>query len=215
MAPGVRIGISVAALMALSGLLLAAESPVLQDSAPILLSRSNTDSVALTMPATGQYLAPVPRSWPHRISFGMNDLGGQLRLHLNRDWAAEGRFLTGSANSDVGQVHSLVLGMRGYRFLPEHRRLKLYVGAEGDYVKTSMRSVNTTNPNSVANASGFGNTSGYAMGGFGGMEFRVLKRIALDLDIGPYMIGLKEKLTGVSDASLDFVADTAINVYLF
>ena len=94
--------------------------------------------------------------------------------------------------------------------------MRLYMGLEGDYVTTSLRSVNTVgNPNSVANAGSFGQTSGYAMGGFGGLEFRLLRRIALDLDIGPYMIGVKEKLTGVSDASLDFVGNAAINVYLF
>ena len=90
------------------------------------------------------------------------------------------------------------------------------LGIEGDYVHTSLRSVDTANnPNSIATISGFGQTSGYALGGFGGLEFRLLKRIALDFDVGPYMIGLKEKVTNVSDSSLDFVANTAINVYLF
>lgn len=122
----------------------------------------------------------------------------------------------GSSTSDFGTVHALVLGLRGYRFFPERHRWRLYAGMEGDSVKTSLRSVNTSgNPNSVANVSGFGDTSGYAVGGFGGVEFRLFKRVAFDLDIGPYMIGLQEKVTRVSDTTLDFVANAAINVYLF
>jgi hypothetical protein len=116
----------------------------------------------------------------------------------------------------LGTIHANVFGLRGYRFFSERRRCRFYLGIEGDYVHTSIRSVDTTNnPNSIATISGFGETSGYAMGGFGGVEFRLLKRIALDVDVGPYMIGLQEKVTKTSDASLDFVANTAINVYLF
>jgi hypothetical protein len=157
---------------------------------------------------------PLP---PRHLSLGINDLGEQCRVHFGRNWAIEQRFLTGNSSSDLGTVQAFVFGLRGYRFLPEHRRLRLYMGLEADYVTTSLKGGGNTsgNPNSVANISGFGQTSGYAMGAFGGVEYRLMKRVALDLDIGPYMIGVKEKLTGVSDSSLDFVANTAINVYLF
>jgi len=180
------------------------------------LSPPGSHPSPLTSSTTGQLVIPSEPAAPHRLAIGFNDLGEQLRIHFKRDWAVEQRFLMGTASSDFGTVHANVFGLRGYRFLPERRRFRLYVGLEGDYVTTSLRSVNTTgNPSSVATVSGFGQTSGYAMGGFGGVEYRLLKRIALDLDIGPYMIGVKEKVTGVSDASLDFVANTAINVYLF
>lgn len=150
------------------------------------------------------------------MALGINDLGAQLRLHLNPDWAAEVRYLRGTASSDVGTIDANVFGVRGYRFFSEHHHFQLYAGLEAAYVSTSIRSYNNSNPpTSVANVSGFGDTSGYATGGFGGVEYRLGRRVAIDLDIGPYMIGLQEKVTSVSDASLDFVLDTAINVYLF
>jgi len=213
---GFHLGIAIVSLVALAGPLWAAGSTVSEDSGPLLLRPPGPGAGPLAVPTTGMVLLPgVPRELRH-LSIGINDLGGQLRLHLSPRWAAEGRFLTGSASSDVGDVHANVFGVRGYRFFSERHRFRLYAGLEGDYVHTSLESVNTANnPNSVATISGFGDTSGYAMGAFGGMEFRLLRRVAIDFDVGPYMIGLKEKVTGVSDASLDFVANTAINVYLF
>jgi hypothetical protein len=110
-----------------------------------------------------------------------------------------------------------VLGLRGYRFFREHRRCKLYLGLEGDYAKTSIRSVNSSSSptGGIVNESGFGNTSGYAAGGFAGIEFHVARRIAIDLDMGPYLIGLKEQATGTSGSNWDFVVNTALNFYLF
>ena len=211
-----RIGILAAAFCCLGGLALAADKSISSESATYNLRRPGPTTNELTPITTGPFVEPVSPPLPRHMSIGFNDLGEQLRIHLGPDWALEQRFLMGNSSSDLGTVHANVFGIRGYRFLPEHRRLRLYMGLEGDYVTTSLRSVNTTgNPNSIATISGFGQTSGYALGGFGGVEFRLLKRIALDLDIGPYMIGVKEKVTSVSDASLDFVANTAINVYLF
>jgi len=208
----VRLGVMAAALAAASAV--HAENSSLDSLLNLHVPAANNDT--LTPPTTGQLAEPTTPPLPRHLSIGINDLGGQLRFHLNPHWAAEGRFLMGSASSDVGTVHADVFGVRGYRFFDEHHRFRLYTGLEGDYVHTSLQSLNTANnPNSVATISGFGDTSGYAMGAFGGMEFRLLKRVVLDLDVGPYMIGLKEKVTGVSDATLDFVANTAINVYLF
>ena len=211
-----RIGILAAGLFSLGNAAWAADTQAPSDAAQLHLRRPGSDAGPLTPSTTGQELVPSAPALPRHLSIGFNDLGEQLRFHLNPDWALEQRFLMGSSTSDFGTVHANVFGIRGYHFLPEHRRLRLYLGLEGDYVTTSLKSVDTTgNPNSIATISGFGQTSGYALGGFGGFEFRLLKRIALDLDIGPYMIGVKEKVTHVSDASLDFVANTAINVYLF
>ncbi len=196
----------------------AAGTPDSVDNARVNLRQPESYAEPLIPATTGQLVvpnAPEPQL-PRRVSFGVNDLGEQLRFHFNPNWASEFRYLTGSSSSDLGRVHANVFGMRGYRFFPEHRRLRFYAGLEGDYVKTSIGSVNTTgNQNSIATISGFGDTSGYALGGFGGVELRIGRRVAIDLDVGPYMIGLKEKVTGVSDTTLDFVGNTAINVYLF
>jgi hypothetical protein len=163
------------------------------------------------------------RPEPDRMAIGINDLGGQVRVRVARNWAAEARFMTGSASSSEGGIHSMVVGLRGYRFFTEHRRCKFYLGLEGDYAQTSIRG-GTSNggpsgsPNGAAGvtgASGFGNTSGYAAGGFGGLELRPVRRIAVDFDMGPYLIGLKEKVTGASASNWDFVVNGAVNVYLF
>jgi len=213
---GMRVGIVVVSLLSLGGLLQAAESPDLGASGPLYLRMSAPGAVARAPAAKGTLVVPEEPLLPRHLAIGFNDLGGQLRLHLRPSWAVEGRFLMGSANSDFGQVHANVFGMRGYRFFEERRRFQLYAGVEGDYVHTSLRSVDTTgNSNSIATISGFGETSGYALGAFGGVEYRFWKRLAIDFDIGPYMIGLQEKVTHVSDATLDFVANTALNVYLF
>jgi len=186
------------------------------DTGPVNLRRPGSGEQTLTSSTTGPLvLSGAPRE-PRKLSIGINDLGGQLRFHLFGNWAAEARYLMGSSSSDVGTVKAMVVGLRGYRFFPEHHRFRLYCGLEGDHVQTSLGSVNNGgNPSSVANVSGFGETTGYAAGAFGGVEYRLGRRIAFDLDAGPYMIGLQEKVTNVSGSTLDFVVDTAINVYLF
>jgi hypothetical protein len=152
---------------------------------------------------------------PLRLAFGVNDLGAQLRFHVTPEWAAEARMTIGSSSSEVGSVRSQVFGLRGYRFFKEHRRCKLYLGLEGDRAQTSIRNFNPNSGSSIANEPGFGNTSGYAAGGFAGIEFHVARRVAVDLDMGPYLIDLKEKVTGASSSNWDFVMNTAVNIYLF
>jgi len=213
---GLRLGIALVGLVSLAGPLRAVGSMAPEDSAPLILHYPGPGAGPLAAPTTGPLLLPSAPAELRHLAIGFNDLGGQLRLHLRPSWAVEGRFLTGSASSDMGQVHANVFGVRGYRFFEERRPWRLYAGVEGDYVHTSIRSVDTTgNSNSIATLSGFGETSGYALGAFGGVECRFWKRWAIDLDIGPYMIGLQEKVTHVSGSTLDFVANTAINVYLF
>lgn len=191
--------------------------PDVSSTGPLLLSRPGSAPGTLASTTTARGTEPEsPVRLPHRFSVGFNDLGGQFRFHLRQDWAAEFRMLTGNASSDVGSVQAFVFGLRGYKFLPERHSWRFYLGAETAYVKTSLHGINTNgNPNSVATVSGFGDTSGYALGAFGGVEYRLLKRLAIDFDVGPYLIGLRERVTGVSGSTLDFVGNTAINVYLF
>jgi hypothetical protein len=178
---------------------------------------SPAEVTASSAAATTEAARAVPA--PSRLSIGVNDLGGQLRLHVTPAWAVEARGVFGSASSNEGSIHSMVLGLRGYRFFSEHRRCKLYLGLEGDYAKTSIRTVNladnSTPGGGIPGEPGFGNTSGYAVGGFAGLEFHVARRIAIDLDMGPYLIGLKEQATGTSASNWDFVVNTALNFYLF
>lgn len=212
----VRFTMGMAILCSMTGASWAADFDALLEPAPLALHSPGSTPVPNSSAAQGQLVEPYEPPLPRRLSLGINDLGAQLRLHVNRTWAGELRYLTGSASSDVGIVRANVFGLRGYRFFSERHHFTLYAGLEAAFVSTSIRSYNANNgPTSVANSSGFGETSGYALGGFGGVEYRVGRRVALDLDVGPYMIGLQEKVTHVSQANLDFVLDTAINVYLF
>lgn len=150
---------------------------------------------------------------PRRLALGANYMGAQLRGHLNPRWAAEFRFLAGSSSSTQGKVSATVLGLRGYRFWSERSRIRPYAGLELAYAQTSIGSNSGTS--GASSVKGFGDVSGFVAGGFGGLELRITRRIKLDFDIGPYWMGLKEQSTGVSGSSWDFVANTAVNVYLF
>ncbi len=142
---------------------------------------------------------PTPRE---RLSIGVNYTGGQVRWRLSTRWAAEGRMQFGSADSNYGKVHSQIFGLRGYRFFPFRERMTWYAGGEAAYVKADTDSSSY-------------NTSGFAFGTFGGLEYRVLPRVSVGVDIGPYVISLKEKQTGLTSTGLDFVINTALNFYLF
>ncbi len=141
----------------------------------------------------------LPRN---RLAVGLNYTGGQVRYYLSPRWAAEGRMQFGKADSNYGQVHSQVFGLRGYRFFPFRDHITWYAGGEAAYAKTDTDSSNYK-------------TTGFAIGAFGGLEYRVLPRLGVSADIGPYVISLKEKQTGLSNTGLDFVMNTALNFYIF
>jgi hypothetical protein len=160
---------------------------------------------------------PAAAPAPHRLALGVNYTGEQIRLHITRDWAVEERVMTGSASSNSGRISSLVFGLRGYRFFQEHYHCKLYLGLEGDYAMTKVHNAGESNDvnGGTSYPSGFGNTTGYDAGGFGGIEFRFMRRVAVDIDMGPYVINLKEKVTSTSASAWDFVLNTALVIYLF
>jgi hypothetical protein len=158
--------------------------------------------------ATNSQATDVPAE-PMRLAVGVNDLGGQLRFHFTPRWAVEGRFLTGSASSGDGNIKATVLGLRGYRFYQEHHRCRFYLGLEADHAATKLSS------SKANNASGFGNTQGVDAGGFAGLEYRLPKRVSIDLDMGPYLINLSDKNSNVSDSAWDFVVNIAVNFYIF
>jgi len=162
---------------------------------------------------------PVAKPEPAHLAYGINDLGEQLRVHVGPNWAVEGRFQIGSGSSDSGKIQAMLFGLRGYRFFPEPHRCKLYLGLEGAYTQTSIHGSPTTpvspTGQNVVQRSGFGNTTGFAAGGFAGIELRPARRIAVDFDMGPYLIGLKEKTTGTTGSDWDFVFNAALLFYFF
>lgn len=146
---------------------------------------------------------PYESNLPHdRLSIGINYTGGQIRWNLSSRWAAEGRYQEGTSSSNYGDVTARVFGLRGYRFLHPENRVAFYWGAEGAYA--------TAKPVSSSYK-----VTGLAIGGFGGLEYRVARRISIDADLGPYVISLTEKQTHTSTTNLDFVFNTALLVRLF
>jgi hypothetical protein len=162
----------------------------------------NTETVKKEIPKVPEPSGPTLPN--QRFAIGVNYTGGQFRYRLSPKWAAEGRIQFGSADSDYGTVHSNVFGLRGYRFLSvgHSERIAWYLGGEGAYAKASSQSYNYS-------------TSGFAFGSFGGLEYRLTKRLSAAADIGPYVISLKEKETGLTSTGLDFVINTALIFYVF
>ena len=139
---------------------------------------------------------------PSRLALGVNYIGGQARYNLNSRWAGELRYLTGSEDASTGKVFSQVFGLRGYRFFRESAYYRFFLGSEAALVNSDQKNTSYK-------------VSGPAMGAFGGLEYHFGKRFSLGLDIGPYLLSLKEKKTDVSDTSLEFIANTYFIVYLF
>lgn len=139
---------------------------------------------------------------PYRLAVGFNYIGGQIRYDLDSRWTGELRYLTGSENGAVGKVSSQVFGLRGYRFFREDSRYRFFLGAEAALVSSDQKNTSYR-------------VSGPAIGGFGGLEFRLGKRFALGLDLGPYLLSLQENETAVSETSLEFIANTYFIVHLF
>lgn len=147
-------------------------------------------------------LNPKTMEARYRFAVGASYTGMQLRYHLGSRYAMELRLQTGTADSAFGEVHSDVYGLRLQRFIPYRSHWAWYLGGEAAYAKSEVW-------NSTLKVKGF------AAGAFGGMEYRVLPRVAIGADIGPYVISLREETTRASQSSLDFVVNTAINFYLF
>ena len=143
--------------------------------------------------------SPVPHD---RLAIGINYTGAQIRFGLTSRWALEGRYQQGSASSNYGDVKAQVFGLRGYRFRHPENRFTFYWGAEGAYA--------TATPESS-----YYKVNGLALGGFGGLEYHVARRVSIDMDLGPYIIALTEKHTHTSSTNLDFVLNTALLVRIF
>lgn len=140
-----------------------------------------------------------------RLAVGAAVTGGQLRYGVDDAWSFELRYLAGKARSQTsGDVKSSVTGLRAYRHAPWRPRLRLFAGAETAYA--SIKTVSAASDQSA---------SGYLVGAFAGFEYRLLGRLSLALDAGPYVVSLKDRATGRASRDLDFVLNTGLYFYLF
>ena len=138
----------------------------------------------------------------HRISLGVNYTGAQVRWNFSPRWAAEGRYQQGKADSNYGEVKAQVEGLRVYRFFNGTGRFPLYIASEIAHVSAKPDSSNYK-------------TTGIAGGVIGGFEYRMTKRLSLAIDLGPYVIALRENQTQLTQTTLDFVLNTSILLHLF
>ena len=215
--PGIHSKPFTAALLSLFAASFSAATDV-STSAPTHVSSSAAAGV-FTGPQRSSATSPAPESEdrpePRRLALGLNDEGGQIRLHIKQKWAVEARFLTGTSPSNDGTVRSQVFGLRGYRFFNEHYRCRLYLGLEGSFAKTWISSPDATTSGVIANVPAFGHTMGFAGGGFLGVEYRLARRVDVDMDMGPYWIRLDEQATNTQLSSWDYVLNMAVLFYVF
>lgn len=125
-----------------------------------------------------------------------------MRWTFSRKWACEARAQFGQAESRYGDVKAEVIGFRGYRFFTRSHHFMFYTGPEIAMAKADAQNSSYK-------------TSGIAMGAFGGLHFPFASRFSLDTDLGPYVISLKEKQTGISSTNIDFVINSALVVRIF
>ena len=82
------------------------------------------------------------------------------------------------------------------------KRTRFFAGVEAGYVSSS------------ASGSAY-KVAGPLAGAVAGVEFRVLRRLAVGLDAGPYLFALHEKSTAASQTSADFVFNSSLSFFLF
>ena len=141
-------------------------------------------------------LPEYPKEW-RTWAVGVSYIGGELRWRPSARWAFEGDYQQDKASSNYGDVTARLYGARAYRFFHERDRWSLYAGPEFAYT--------TATPETSSYR-----TKGFVGGAFMGAEMNISRRLAFDLDIGPYVISLKETQTQMTQTNLDFVVQTAL-----
>jgi len=153
---------------------------------------------------------PSPEQpYMRKLGLGAVYTGFQVRAGFLKSWSAEMRYLLAQAETESRTVKSSVVSGRIYKHFRINRPIQLYAGGDFSYGWANGSA------SSGSAYSGDLKASGYAAGGFGGIEYYILRRLSIGLDIGPYYIDMKEKTTGERDRGLDFVFNTFINVYFF
>lgn len=137
---------------------------------------------ALAFPVRGEDLKG-------KIGLGLNFPGAQLNYGLTEKWLAEARTQFGSG--------IFLIGVRGYyRFPLANKKIIPYLGAQGDFI--SFKGEKTS-------GIGFGTLP------FAGIEYFIIPRLSVSLDLGPYWSMLFGSGENVSGASL--VINTGLTFY--
>ncbi len=134
-----------------------------------------------------------------KLAIGFAYTGGLARYGFLKQWSAEFHYLIGSADSDDGTVRSNVIGARGFRHFRTDKKFQPYAGVGADFINAKSDTIKT---------------SGYMGGAFGGVEYYILPRLTIGLDIGPYYLSLKDKDSSETESGLDFILNTFLNFYI-
>lgn len=138
---------------------------------------------------------------PH-LSLGLVYTGAQVRYRFGRRLGLEIRYLRDSATAGTGDVKADVLGGRIYLFTRPQKQVTFFGGGEGASVSEKTEGSDQK-------------IKGTALGGFGGVEYRVSKRFSLGLDVGLYNISLQKTTTSAQESGIDFVINSFLNFHVF
>ncbi len=147
-----------------------------------------------------------------RLALGVTYLGGDIHVGFMKTWAAELRYFQDKATSDNGDIKSTVISGRILRSFRTEKHLQSYVGLEGGIVSAKLK--DSSSLGSYAFPDQY-DTSGYAFGAYAGVEYYILRRLSISLDLGPTYIQLKEKSSGTSESGLDFILNSSVHFYIF
>ena len=143
---------------------------------------------------------PGSDEYRRSLGAGLAFTGPLIRKGFKNNYSAEFHYLFGFAGSSDDDVSAHVFGLRGYRHFRTDKRLQPYAGIESAYILAKTRILSS---------------SGYALGGFAGVEYYITRRFSIGLDMGPYYVWIKEKDIGASGGGVDFVLSTFVNFYIF
>jgi len=147
-------------------------------------------SLPVSEPAAAADWETVGRS----TALGINYPGGSLKLFLSDSFAAELR----------GQYVDKIMtgGARLYYYPPilgfKNARLRPFLCVEGDYISFKGQ---------------LSKGSGTTVGGVGGVEYFLSKRLSVQTDAGPFYIMLKDSDSSLKQNGLEFVINFGVNFY--
>jgi len=175
------------------------DNPHITDIAPFLSSGTRSNLPASTCTGT-----PPPPS-PSLVESTPGFSRGTMNLDLNYPGAGARYFLSGKTALEVrvqDDGGNLAAGARLYRYpalFPADSKFRPYLCAEGDYI-------------SFKGSSSKG--SGWAGGGFAGIEYSLSRFFSLQMDTGGLYLALKDKSTSLTDNDFQFTLNFGVNFYI-
>ncbi len=92
----------------------------------------------------------------------------------------------------------LVYGLRGSHIFHRFRNHRLYLGAEVLYVE---------------HESTITEGDGYIYGGFGGFRSYFTRRLAFNLDLGPYRVHLEDDPSGLDSSGIHYILNAGVSIH--